>query len=263
MTLDFAGMKTPGHVSAAVRQLYGTDLPVAGGVIHPTAVWQAPDGRFLTLRINADTPRSRHDRFALNLCRARADALVTTGRILREESLLSPDLLGDGPEVRALAAWRREVMGRPDQPLALVLTSGRGLDLDHPFFHAAATPIILTGHEAAESLMPGALARSIEIVDRDRPSIYSALDYLRNEAACRTVTIEAGPSTSRSLYRPVLEVDELLLSVYRSPGLPQSVAGGEFLPSSELQDLFPTRSQPFPVSDPGPWVLQRLLGPGR
>ena len=98
ITIDFDAVRQASDVPPVIRTMYGTDLPLDGGVIHPTAQWRAPDDRYVTLRLNADTPTSRHDRFALNLSRARADALITTGKILREEPGLDTDLIGGGPD---------------------------------------------------------------------------------------------------------------------------------------------------------------------
>ncbi len=257
--IAFDTVRQASDIPPVIRTMHGTDLPLDAGVIHPTAVWQAPDDRYVTLRLNAETPPSRHDRFALNLSRARADALITTGKILREEPGLHTDLIGSGPERDALLAWRREILGRTEPPIVLVLTSGKGLDLGHPVFHGWAEPVVFTNHDAAEALIPEALERSVEVVSHAAPSVHEAVVYLHDALECRTVSIEAGPSTSLSLYHPSLEVDELLLSVYRGSTLADSVHGPAFLSAAEIRSAFSHASAPYLVEEPsGPWCFQRL-----
>lgn len=259
--IDFDAIRHAADVPPAIRMLYGTDLPIDAGIIHPTAVWQASGDRYLTLKLNSETPRSRYDRFVLNLARARADTLLTTGKILREEPQLSTGLLGDGPECDALLAWRRDMLGRHHPPTVLVLTSGQGarVDLDHPAFRGWAAPILFTGHAAAEGLFAEALARSIEVVSHEAPSIHEAVAYLQGELDCRTVSVEAGPSTSLALYRPAVEVDELLLSVYHGAGVPDSVRGPAFLSPADVTAAFGLGSMPYQVDEAGgPWSFHRF-----
>ncbi len=258
MTIDFATLASHLDVTRAVSQVYGTDLSGATGVIHATAVWRSPGGGLLTLHINSDTPPSRHDRFVLNLARARADAIVTTGKVLREEPSVTPLLIGSDDEVAPLVDWRRVALGKEGHPLALVLTSGRSLDLDHPFFRSPVPAMVFTGHDAASAMMPAALERSIEVVSHAAPSITAAVAFLQKEAGSGTVAIEAGPSTSRQLYRPSLVVDELLMSEFLGPALPQSVQGAPFLEPAAIEAAFPVRSVPYAVEEPsGPWRFRR------
>jgi riboflavin biosynthesis pyrimidine reductase len=257
--VDFDSVRQASDIPPIVRAIYGTDLPLDAGVIHPTAVWRAPDDSYLTLKLNSETPPSRHDRFVLNLARARADALLTTGKILRDEPALVTDLIGDGPERSALLAWRREFLGRTEPPVVLVLTSGQNLDLEHPIFRGWAKPVLFTTHSAAEGLVPAALGRSIEVVSHENPSVHEALRHLRDTLECRTVSIEAGPTTSRLLYHPPAEVDELLLSIYQGSTLAESVRGSAFLSPLDIRNIFGHRSVPCPVEEPsGPWSFQRL-----
>ena len=258
MTLDLKALGTHADVTRAVRTIYGTDLSGATGIIHATALWLRPDGGLLTLNINTDTPPSRHDRFVLNLARARADAIVTTGKVLREEPSVTPLLIGPDHEVSPLVDWRRVVLGKAGHPLALVLTSGRSLDLDHPFFRTPNPAIVFTGHDAASNMMPAALERSIEVVSHAAPSITAAVAFLQKETASGTVAIEAGPSTSLQLYRPSLMVDELLLSEFLGPALPRSVQGASFLEPAAIEVAFPFRSEPYSVEEAsGPWRFRR------
>jgi riboflavin biosynthesis pyrimidine reductase len=245
-------------VTRAVRTVYGRDISGATGIIHATAVWRSPEGSLATLNINADTPPSRLDRFVLNLARARADAIITTGKVLREEPSVTPLLIGSLDEVAPLVDWRREVLGKEGHPLALVLTSGRSLDLDHPFFRSPIQAIVFTSHDAASDIMPAAQERSIEVVSHPTPSIIAAATFLQKEMDSSTVAIEAGSSTSLQLYRPSLVVDELLLSEFLGPALPPSVKGAPFLGPASIEEAFPGRSEPYEVVEPsGPWRFRR------
>ena len=67
------------------RVLLGPGLDRALGVLHVAAVWETPDGRYRTLRVGEGAIRSASDAVVLSAARARADAIVTTGRILRDE----------------------------------------------------------------------------------------------------------------------------------------------------------------------------------
>jgi len=258
--LDLELLDSHADVSRAVRTVYGSDLSGAAGIIHATAVWRGPSGDLVTLNINTDTPPSRHDRFVLNLTRARADAILTTGKVLREEPSVTPMLIGSHDEVAPLADWRRVVLGKEGYPLALVLTSGRSLDLDHPFFRGPIPVIVFTGHDAASEIMPAALERSIEVVSHATPSVTAAVAFLQKEMGSDTVAIEAGPSTSLQLYRPSLMVDELLLSEFLGPTLPPSVKGAPFLDPEAIGQAFPNRSEPYAVEEPsGPWRFRRWI----
>ncbi len=258
VTIDFELLGNHADVTQAVRAVYRSDISGATGIIHATAVWRSPDGGLATLNINADTPLSRHDRFVLNLTRARADAILTTGKVLREEPSVTPSLIGSGDEVAPLLDWRRVVLGKQGHPLALVLTSGRALDLDHPFFRSPIQVIVFTSHDAAAEIMPAAIERSIDVVSHATPSITAAVAFLHKEMGNATIAIEAGPSTSLQLYRPSLVVDELLLSEFLGPALPPSVKGAPFLGPASIEEAFPGRSEPYEVVEPsGPWRFRR------
>ncbi len=202
--------------------------------MHVTAVWRRAEDRLTTLRICEATPPSETDRFALALARARADAIVTTGRILREEPQLDHGLELAGDAAGALAAWRRERLGRGEPPWSAVLTSGRDLDPGHRLFAGPTRPLVLTSAEGARRLEGVAAGGAIEVAVPPEPGVRGAVAFLLARG-CRTVSIEAGPSTSAELYRSPLLVDELLLSIYEEPHLDDAVRGRDFLPLAELE----------------------------
>lgn len=241
-----------------IRELYGAALEEPAGVLHVAAVWLEAGGGLPTLRITPRTPRSATDRFALGLARARADALLTTGRILREEPALEHRYHEDNTLDAALTHWRRERLAKPRAPVSAVLTSGRDLDLTHPLFAGPAQVWILTGLNAAAALQRRLPSRH-RVIGRSEPTLHDALSYLRGEASCATVTVEAGGSTTRTLYEAELGVDELMLSVFAAPELAESLRGPSFATAIGLSRAFgPPLSLHTEQEPSGRWSLARF-----
>lgn len=211
-----------------IQEVYGLGLPEPAGVLHAMSAWRDPEGRLFILRIAPDTPRSATDAFALGLSRARVDAIVTTGQILRDEPALTTDLADP-----RLVAWRRERLGKSRPPLVVVLSRGQGLDRSHPLFAAAEVCVRSEG-------------------------LRDALAWLRDERGITSVAVEAGWSTSRLVYQPPLAIDELLLSICQSPELPPGIQGGELLPREAFVRLFRGRSEHHSNEESGPWSFLRL-----
>lgn len=259
-TVHFEDVDTAEQVAAVVRTMYGGDLCGAAGVVHVAAVWRTSGRGFVTLRINSETPKSSHDYFVLNLARARADAIVTSGRILREEPELTHEISGPAGTGAAIASWRREVAGKSASPASLVLTSGRHLDLDHPIFRGAGSTVVFTTMEAAASLRKREVNPGIRVVGRDEVGPREAVEFLRKECGAETVSIELGPSSARALYDRPSRVDELLLSIFDAPTIPDSVVGPRFIDSTTLDRVLSTRSSPFRVGETrgsGEWTFVR------
>jgi len=253
--------RTAGDVRSLAQAMYGgVDLAAREGVVHVTALWASPAGALLTLRINEHTPKSPHDRFALGLARARADAILVTGKVLRDEPGLRYELGGPGELPRGLAAWRAEHAGRHEPPWLLVLTSGRGLDLSHPALHGWARPLIFTGEAAAAELRQRGDAAGVEIVGSAQPSARAAIAHLRGERRARVVTIEAGPTVSRPLYDDPRAVHELMLSLFRGPEVAPQAIGAALAPSrAALVGRLGEGTGPWPVVEAsGPWTFELL-----
>lgn len=248
---------TARDVDALVERLYGReDLAAREGVLHVTALWDPPGhrGPLVTLRINEHTPRSEHDAFVLNLARARADAIVCTGKMLRMEPHTRYDLQGPGELPAALGQWRRRRAGRGDPPLLVVLTSGRGFDPDHVALHGAPVPVVFTSDEGAERVRRGTRGTRIEMVAARSPSIRAAVEWVRRERGARLVSIEAGPTASSELYADPTAVDELMLSRYREPELDERVQGPALLSWREIETRVGRGTPPFDVDEPsGRW----------
>ncbi|MEM8959944.1 MAG: dihydrofolate reductase family protein [Acidobacteriota bacterium] len=251
-----ARVTTPEEVDSLIERLYGAQL--GEGVVHVTAVWRDPASGLRTLAINEATPKSRHDLFVLDLARARSDALLTTGKILRDEPEMTHDL--QSPAADALHSWRRQKHGKHQQPLTVVLTRGDGLDLDHPAFRGWTRPLVFTSLEARDALAEEASLGGIEVVGVAEPNARTAIDYLKRERGCRAITVEAGPSTNVPLYDDPAAIDELMLSVYEGESLDTAAQGDLFLDPERLKKLFPWRSAGYRAQSlDGPWSFLRLV----
>ncbi|GAB4567804.1 MAG: hypothetical protein Tsb0020_20620 [Haliangiales bacterium] len=260
---------TADDVDAKLARLYGPGVAEARGIIHITAVWadpahsDDPSARYRTIAINDAAPTSDCDFFALQAARARADAIVTTGRNLRQEPELSHAF--QGPMAAALADWRHKRLGKRHPARLLVLTSGRDVPLDHRALRAAGPATIYTATKAIDAIdalrakQRASDAAEFELVGAAAPSIHRAIDYLRAAHGCQTIVVEAGPSTARALYSadPV-QVDELLLSVFHGPTLAERARAGAFLSEAALRARLPHRSPGAQVVEHGaPWCFWR------
>lgn len=210
------------EVDARVRALYGEALGAMEGVLHVVAV---AGSAHRVMRIGPWSPKSEVDFFVLELARARVEAIVITGAILRDE----PDLrYGLSP---ALAAWRREVLGLSRPPWLLVLSRGE-VPLEHPaLVPGPVRPLVVTSEEAARELRGRG---SIEVVGLGSPSARAALALLA-ERGCGSVSVEAGPKTATGLYDSPMAIDELALSVYEGE-LDGRARGGRFLDEGALSE---------------------------
>jgi riboflavin biosynthesis pyrimidine reductase len=229
------------------------------GVLHVAAVWRPPgEDRNVVLRIGDDTPKSAVDFLLLNVARARADAIVTTGRILREEPELVHDLQGTPSVRRALNGWRRETLGIRQPPWLLVLTSGHDLDPAHPAFRATVRPVVFCPDSNAASVARRVGYSAIEVVGHPGPDLSTAIEFLRARRDARRISIEAGPSTALEAYRDPALVEELLLSVFQGPSIPPEVEGGELPTSFEIERILGPVRAAFSAAEPsGPWRFER------
>lgn len=224
-------------------RLYGEPLG-RPGVLHVVAVHRDGDGRTV-LRIGPATPRSSHDRFALGLSRARVEAIVVTGAILRAE----PDLRYELDA--GLAAYRRERLGLSDPPRLLVLTSGQDLPVAHPVWGGWARALVYSRADAAPALRD-ALPDRVEVLGAERPDARGALTALRRRGVT-SISIEAGPTTAVPLYDPPIVVDELMLSELEREALPPAVAGGRFLDDARLLACMREVGPGVRVREPSGW----------
>ena len=208
-------------VPGRIASLWGiSSVPRDAGVLHVVATWFDGEAHRV-IRITPQSPKSDTDVFLLNLARARADLILTTGRILREE----PELTYSLPPAWAepMLAWRRDVLGREDAPRVAVLTSGRGLDPEHPALHGWAAPVIVTSPDAARALRDR-LPKRVDVIGLPSTEVRAVLTWARSSGA-RTVSVEAGPTTARALYADPLAIDELSWSEFLEPDLAHDLRG--------------------------------------
>lgn len=235
-------------VQNTLRDLYGpVDFGAAVGVVHVVATTETDDG-FRVLRIEPRTPRSDTDRFILGFSRARADAIITTGKILRDE----PELRYDLPpcDREGWLAWREEVRRRTAPPQLIVLTRDPELDLDHPALHSWAPPILYTTPVVAQQWKP-----HFQAVGDPTSSLRSAIDWAKHQGA-QVISIEAGAQTARNLYRDPRAVDEVLLSIAAFP-VPAAIAGELLFDRETARRLGERQSSTTRTELSGPWRFER------
>ena len=248
---------TAGAVARRVEWLYQDDLLRDVGVLHVSSGWRDAVGTVRSLKLGPATPRSETDAFVLGLARARADAVVTTGRILREEPSMLHAL--GGREDLDLAAWRQDRLGRRDPPRCVVLTSGRAVDWSHPVFAGPLPVLVFTGEQAAKALAEAARAVGAQLVAHPEPSIEALIGYLRGQQEMRTISLEVGPSTVRSLYSMRGSVQEWMLSVHLADGLPQGVSGASWPgPAERTAAGLELLSERVLEEEGGVWAFQRF-----
>ena len=223
-------------VDRAARVLFGSALDSRPLVSHSGAVWNDPESELLTtLRIGEYQPKSDLDFLALHIGRARADAIIITGKILRDEPALHYDLRADPRWGDALVEWRERRWGLWEPPWLLILTGSGQLDFAHPAFHGWARPVIFTSDQTAERKLADS---PVPVVADDEPDIRKAIHHLHAARDCQCVSIEAGPSTAVSLYERPTAVNELLLSVYLGKTLDDRAKGSPLIELPRLRRRF-------------------------
>lgn len=234
------------EVAAWLGELYGTTELATRGVVHVTSV----DPSLRVIAIGPAAPASEGDFFVLNLARARADAVLTSGSILRLEPGYRIALAG--PQAAALAAYRRDVLRKPAPPLCAVMTRDGELPNDHPFWEDGSEKWVLTSPERATRLQR-ALGRRASVIGVDALDARRAVELLARHGAALT-SIEAGPAANATLYKAPALVDELLLSIYLGPPVR---LGAALTP--ELFTGMTLASEVSRVERSGPWRYQRWL----
>ncbi|HKK71776.1 MAG TPA: hypothetical protein VKA86_11205 [Candidatus Krumholzibacteria bacterium] len=241
-------------VERAALALFGAPLRERPALSHVAAVWSPDDRHRHVLRIDPRGPRSDTDRFVLGLGRARADAIVTTGAILRAEPTLRFDLRGPG--AGALMRWRVDVH-ELGPPIVLILTHG-ALDFDHPALKGPARVVLYVPDDRVDFVRKRLTSfRWITVCGDETPSLERALDWLRRERECASISIEAGPSTASPLYEPEGAVDELLLSRWTGDRLDEDLIAGDLPDDTTLRHTM-ERVHASPVDDQG-WVFERWV----
>ena len=255
----------PETIEARAAELYGeVDWRQADGLLHVAAIHGSTNR---ILAIGPHSPPSPTDRFVLGLARARADVLITTGGILRAEPELVHRYSEQADEDDAIAAWRRQTVGRDEAPRLLVLSATGRFPKRHPAL-ASGRGWIWTSAAGAREIGRAPAGFRIVTAEPDRASSTHAvawlLEQLASEVTSPTVLLEAGPSTSGAFYASSgsPRVDELLLSRFEG-ALPAEAEGPLFVPPAEREALFGAARSTCDVDEAsGRWIFERFLRPG-
>lgn len=248
---------TTAPLAARLAALLGSDPGPDRGVVHVTSAWRSTTGSLRVLRIGPGTPAGDADRLVLGSVRARADVILTTGAVLRAEPVATPRLHPDPATDAALRWWRRVELAIPALPVVAVLTSGEGLDPDHPTLAWPGGVLVLTPVERAAGLL-GRLRPGIEVVGIAGLSARRAVGWLSALEGVETVAVEAGPTAAGALYRPPALVDELVLSVLEAEDLPEDAVGEELPPPSLVHEILGTSFPAVTVVESGHrWTFRR------
>ncbi len=256
MAASLVELTDAASVDRAARALFGSLLETRPATSHSFAAWRSgEDAPLTTIRINEHSPKSDLDFLALHIARARADAIIITGKILREEPGLSFDLRADRRWGNALVSWRERRWGLFDPPWLLILTGRGDIDFSHPVFHGGVRPMIFTSDRTATRQLAAA---PCPVVSDDSPDIRRAIQHLQVARECECVSIEAGPSTSRALYERPIAVEELLLSVYLGPQLDERAQGAPLVSLSDVRRLFRSETSATHRDEGKHWSFHRF-----
>jgi riboflavin biosynthesis pyrimidine reductase len=243
-------------VDRAARALFGSPIDTRPAVSHVFAAWRSAEGVPLTtININEYAPKSELDWLALHISRARADGIIITGKILRDEPNLSYSLEADPRWGNALLKWRERRWGIFEPPWILVLTESGDIDFDHPVFHGWGRPMIFTSDRTATRKLAAA---PVPVVSDEAPDIRRAIRHLQLSRDAECVSIEAGPSTARGLYERPMVIKELLLTVYMEPSLDPRAQGEPLVRLSEVRSLFHNETSAAHRDSGKHWSFYRL-----
>lgn len=243
-------------VDRAARALFGSPFDTRPAVSHSFAAWRpAPDEPLTTIKINEHAPKSELDWLALHLARARADAIIITGKILRDEPRLSYTLRADPRWGGALEAWRERRWGLCDPPWLLILTGRGEIDFHHPVFHGWCRPLIYTTDSAATRKLA---ASPVPVVSDAAPDIRSAIRHLQLTRDCECISIETGPSTARALYERPIAIKELLLSVYWESTLDTRARGEPLVTLADVRSVFHNETSATHTDAGNHWTFYRM-----
>lgn len=253
----FQGCDAFDSVDERVCALFGeVDWSSASGVLHVAAI-HGESNRILA--IGPRSPVSPMDRFVLGFTRARADVLVSTGAILRAETGLVHRYGETDAEEAALVAWRADRLGRRQRPSLLMLSESGRFERDHPAF-AGGRGWIWTTSVGAEVIGRPPPGFEVVVAEEAGASVERALDFVLRSSPGGTVSIEAGPTVTRSLYASAegCPVDELLLSRFDGSVHPDAMGPAFAEVGAPLRCLGPARSSRQFDEESGAWTFMRL-----
>ena len=207
--------------------------PLTGArLTHVVSTVRGSDGHLEVIKIDAEAPRSDTDAFILELARTRADAIVTTGRILREETELSHELAAPS------RAWRSRELGKDTLPFSVVITRSGDIDLDHRLFHGEAEAWILADEQTIGRVDSPARRPGTRLFATPCKTVRDTLEWLWKMPDIESISLECGPSTVAELYREPPLVDELILAICEGADAQATNTTGRFLHPREIEAIF-------------------------
>ncbi|HAC79556.1 MAG TPA: hypothetical protein DCG06_04615 [Deltaproteobacteria bacterium] len=242
-------------VSERIRHIWRDPLEKPAGLLHVMAVASRINGSLGAMRITPQTPTSGTDQFSLEIARARADIILTSGAILRSE----PDLQhGISPPA---TVWRQEVLGKTDPPEIIFISRGQAIPFDHPALQQPGATLA-TGSATTPQFMREVHRLGIRHRKLPGDSPKALVDQLLS-AKMRTITLECGPSTAAEFYQDSIRVDELMLSWCHGFELPDSLNAGAVESPAGLRRHFGSPRSEYAADDFGHrWSFSRWVAPG-
>jgi riboflavin biosynthesis pyrimidine reductase len=208
-------------VDRELAALYGGQVLPKSGILHTVHAVRAESGRLHALRIDENAPRSETDWFVLSLCRARADALLTSAENLRREPQLVHRLTG--PWAEALGEYRLHTLAKATPLHCAILTRSGDLPHEHPVWSDGTHKLLLCPPQAEASLR-ARFADRAEVIAAPGLDAAVACTLLR-QRGLDLISLEAGPSSAASLYAGPIRVTELWLTLWESAPASAALAG--------------------------------------
>lgn len=249
-------IETAEDIDARLESIYGkVDWRRMPGLLHVAAI---ESGSGFVLIPGPSAPPSETDRFVLGFARARADALVSTGAILRAEPELVHTYAENRKAQRAFEVWRAERLGLSAPPELILLSASGEFPRDHPALAAAVGGVVWTTESGAARLGDRVGPLGVRVGDGASSALAGVVRWLRSAGRARTIAVEAGPATSDAMYRAAppafsadrassgspasddvgaVRCDELLLSRYGAK-VSAAALGPPFISEARLQHHF-------------------------
>ena len=218
-----------GSVEERILQIWNDPLQAPAGTLQVVAVASRANSSLGVMRITPQTPASPTDQFSLEIARARADVILTSGSILRSEPRLRHGIS------EATGRWRQEVLGKKSPPEIIFLSRGPGLPLSHPAIRQPGA-VVATSSTATAACRKELQQRGVRHREIPEDSPQELVRELLAEGV-GTITLEIGPSTAAAFYNHAPRVGELMLSWCEDFELPESLDAGDFASWETLQRI--------------------------
>mmetsp|Transcript_422 Transcript_422/g.748 ORF Transcript_422/g.748 Transcript_422/m.748 type:complete len:271 (+) Transcript_422:113-925(+) len=242
------------EVAEFAKSLLGVDSTHSATprAIHVCSTVVGEDGMRRVIKIGPHSPKSMTDLFMLNLCRAHADVILTSGSILRSEPELTHKFCGPLPMQRVFSDYRAQVLGKTQPLRTVVLSRGANLPFSHPLWLDSEDCWLWTGSQTPSLQLP------------PHVRLVSSADTMKS-LACqiiadgKTLSIETGPTVTSQFYGTDESiVSELWMSTFWGPAPDQGLCTDLALPKDSILFKSLTSTQPPTlVNEPsGTWAFQ-------